>query len=235
MDKGAKSLILLVDDDETVRAVLAEELASEGFSIIQAPNGEEAVALAIQGRPDLMDGWDLCCALRAMPSTKTTPFIFLTSLDKTPDRVLGIRLGADDYLTKPFSPREVVFKIRGILRRMSQRRRLLEKKEAETRDAEAGFLLADTVEFLRSTQHTGLVAVVGPSERGVIYIDKGRPVHASTGSLSGEAAVFEIFRLKSPQVRYHEGERTDLAPNLALSWEAILSRIFSRSSASTEE
>src|SRR5512138_947970 len=134
----AAGTILLVDDDHTVREVLAEELAQEGFTIVQADDGEKGVALALERLPDLiisdivmprMDGWDFCYTLRLMPSTRTIPFVFLTSLDKTPDRILGIKLGADDYLTKPFTPQAVGFKVRGILKRVAGRRRLIEQRE----------------------------------------------------------------------------------------------------------
>ncbi len=227
--------ILLVDDDRTVREVLVEKLSQEGFEVVEAENGEQGVALALQRRPDLiisdiimprMDGWDLCTTLRLMPSTKTIPFVFLTSMDKTPDRILGIKLGADDYLTKPFTPQAVVFKVKAILKRVTGRQRLLELKEAQTRDTDARILLADVIEYLRHTQRTGLLAVYGKGEKGIIYIRRGHPVHASLGRHQGEAAVYEIIKLGAAQVKYVEQEYPDLEENVVVSWEVLMDRIF---------
>lgn len=226
--------ILLVDDDDVVRDVLAENLSTQGFEILQSTNGEDAVALAIQQRPDMiisdivmprMDGWDFCHTLRMIPSTKSIPFIFLTSLDKTPDKILGIKLGADDYLTKPFSPEEVVFKVKAILKRLTMRKELLEKQPDESVRDEAGFLISDVIEYLRHTHRTGLLAVYGPSQKGVIYIDKGEPVHAYFGEFSGESAVFEMIREKSLKVKYLEKESTELPRNINMSWQSLMTRI----------
>ena len=85
--------ILLVDDDVTLRELLADALEREGFAILQAGNGEEGVAAALAGKPDLvisdivmpeMNGWELCQTLRTLPSTKAIPFLFLSSLDQAP-------------------------------------------------------------------------------------------------------------------------------------------------------
>ncbi len=229
--------IMLVDDDRVVREVLAENLSNHGFLIIQAENGEEAVALAIQHVPDLiisdiimpiMDGWDLCYTLRLMPSTKGIPFVFLTSLDKTPDKIMGIKLGADDYLTKPFTPAAVVFKIKGILKRMELRRQLLVKKEAEARDTDGRYLISDVIEYLRHTHRTGLLAVYGPSGKGVIYIHQGKPLHATYDKHEGETAVYEILRLTNAQVKFVEEEHPDLKENITITWDALMARVLHR-------
>src|SRR5512145_3182993 len=106
-----KRTILLVDDDVTLRELLADALEREGFTILRAGNGEQGVAAALAGKPDLvisdivmpeMNGWELCQTLRTLPSTRTVPFLFLSSLNKAPDKLKALRLGADDYLTKQF-------------------------------------------------------------------------------------------------------------------------------------
>src|SRR5512139_72531 len=103
--------ILLVDDDVTLRELLADTLEREGFATLQAGNGEEGVSAALAAKPDMvisdivmpeMDGWQLCQTLRSLPSTKATPFLFLSSLDEAPQKLRAQRLGADDYITKPF-------------------------------------------------------------------------------------------------------------------------------------
>jgi CheY-like chemotaxis protein len=227
--------ILLVDDDPTVREVLAENLGRQGFNVLQGGDGEQGVILALQEQPDLvisdivmprMDGWDFCYTLRHLPSTKAIPFIFLSSLDKTPDRVMGLKLGADDYLTKPFSPAEVVFKVRGILRRMAVRREVVESREFRADNGSMKFLLVDVIEYLRGTHRTGVLAVYGQgANRGIIQLRDGQPVHAAFGDSRGEGAIFAMIRLDSSNIKYVEQDHPDLEPNLTLSWAALVERV----------
>ena len=117
--------ILVVDDDPHIRELLAFALGKAGLGTIEAADGEQALALAAAQTPDLvvldinmprMDGLEVCRRLRAAGEM---PILFLSSRDDEIDRVLGIELGADDYVVKPFSPREVVARVMAILRRTS--------------------------------------------------------------------------------------------------------------------
>lgn len=115
--------ILVVDDDSHIRDIVRFALEREGFSVIEAENGAEGLALAEKEKPDLalldimmpeMDGSEVCRRLRRK---SVMPIIFLTSRDDEIDRVLGLELGGDDYIAKPFSPRELVARIKAVLRR----------------------------------------------------------------------------------------------------------------------
>ena len=115
--------VLIVDDDPHIREVLAFALAKAGMDSRVAQDGEAALASVAHQRPDLvildinmprMDGLEVCRRLR---SESDIPILFLSSRDDEIDRVLGIELGADDYVVKPFSPREVVARVTAILRR----------------------------------------------------------------------------------------------------------------------
>ena len=115
--------ILIVDDDPQIRSVLRIALKQAGMTPTEAGDGAEGLAKARSGRFDLivldiglpeMDGLQVCRALRA---TDETPVLFLTARDDEIDRVLGFELGGDDYVTKPFSPRELVARIKAILKR----------------------------------------------------------------------------------------------------------------------
>ena len=119
--------VLLVDDDPHIRALLAFAFDKAGFAVEEAGDGEAALVAVTRQAPDLvvldinmprMDGLEVCRRLRA---TSEVPVLFLSSRDEEFDRVLGIELGADDYVTKPFSPREVVARANAILRRTSPR------------------------------------------------------------------------------------------------------------------
>tara|TARA_R110002049_G_scaffold44333_5_gene129961 strand:- start:11123 stop:11827 length:705 start_codon:yes stop_codon:yes gene_type:complete len=115
--------ILIVDDDPHIRSVLRIALRQAGMEVAEAGDGSEGLAKARSGRFDLivldiglpeMDGLEVCRALRV---SDNTPVLFLTARDDEIDRVLGFELGGDDYVTKPFSPRELVARIKAIVKR----------------------------------------------------------------------------------------------------------------------
>ena len=118
--------ILVVDDKESVRTLVADYLTAEGFRVVCAENGRVALGVARQEKPDLilldimmpeMDGYEF---VRAYRREHATPIILLTARLEETDKVLGLELGADDYVTKPFGMRELVARIRAVLRRAGQ-------------------------------------------------------------------------------------------------------------------
>lgn len=120
-----KSKILVVDDEERIRRLIRMYLEREDFLIEEAENGKEALDLALNNEYDLilldvmmpeMDGIEVCEALR---KEKTTPVIMLTAKGEEANRVQGFEVGADDYIVKPFSPREVILRVKAILRRVT--------------------------------------------------------------------------------------------------------------------
>ena len=126
--------VLLVDDDPHIRQLLAFAFDKAGFAVEEAGDGEEALGAVARQAPDLvvldinmprMDGLEVCRRLR---SQGDMPVLFLSSRDDEFDRVLGIELGADDYVTKPFSPREVVARANAILRRAAPREAVPEQR-----------------------------------------------------------------------------------------------------------
>ncbi len=115
--------ILLVDDEPDLRRMVRRYLQAEGFEIAEASNGADALSRYREGSPDLivldvaMPGMDGFAVLQEVRRTSDTPVIMLTARAEEIDRVLGLTIGADDYVTKPFSPRELVARIRAVLRR----------------------------------------------------------------------------------------------------------------------
>ncbi|MEV4138212.1 response regulator transcription factor [Dactylosporangium sp. NPDC049742] len=116
--------VLVVDDDPTVSDVVRRYLEREGFTVALAGDGQQALDSYDAERPDLVvldlmlpgiDGLEVCRRLRAQD--RTLPVVMLTALGEESDRVLGLELGADDYVTKPFSPRELVLRVQSVLRR----------------------------------------------------------------------------------------------------------------------
>jgi two-component system alkaline phosphatase synthesis response regulator PhoP len=121
---GAK--ILVVEDEPDIRELVRYNLQQEGFSVVEAGTAEAALDLAKREHPALlvldlmlpgMDGLRLCRLLRERPETAQVPIVMLTAKATEIDRVLGLEMGADDYVTKPFSPRELVARVRAVLRR----------------------------------------------------------------------------------------------------------------------
>ena len=118
--------ILIVDDDENICELLRLYLEKDGFSTIVANDGGQALSAAQINNPDLilldimmpvLDGWQVCLEIR---KTSNVPIIMLTAKGETFDKVLGLELGADDYVTKPFDSKEVVARIKAVLRRMGE-------------------------------------------------------------------------------------------------------------------
>ena len=118
--------ILVVEDEEDILDLISYNLKQAGFSVIAVESGEVALEVASEEKfslvlLDLMlpgiDGLEVCRLLRAKPETKNIPVLMLTARTEEVDRIVGLELGADDYLTKPFSPRELVLRVRAILRR----------------------------------------------------------------------------------------------------------------------
>ncbi len=120
--------VLIVDDEPAILELVAFNLEQAGFTTLTAADGAEALQKAAAEKPDLVildimlprvDGFEVCRSLRAKGNT---PILMLTARREEVDRVLGLELGADDYLTKPFSPRELVARVRAILRRAAENR-----------------------------------------------------------------------------------------------------------------
>ena len=119
--------MLVVDDDATIAEVVTTYLERAGFSVRSCADGESALKAAADSLPDLVvldlmlpgiDGLEVCRQLRA---TSDVPVVMLTALGEEVDRVLGLEVGADDYLTKPFSPRELVLRVQSVIRRSGAR------------------------------------------------------------------------------------------------------------------
>ncbi len=120
-----KAIILVVDDDPNISHLVQLYLEKEGYEVHTAARGDEAVAAFRRLPPDLMvldvmlpgmDGWQVCRTIR---QSSKIPIIMLTAKDETFDKVLGLELGADDYVTKPFEPKELMARIKAVLRRTS--------------------------------------------------------------------------------------------------------------------
>ena len=156
---SAMATVLVVDDEPIVREVVVKYLEREGHTTLEAGDGDEARALLERGEPDLVvldvmlpgtDGLELCRWIR---SRSELPVILLTARGEEADRIVGLELGADDYVTKPFSPRELAARVRTVLRRSAS------PAETSARLSFDGLVLdAGTREVLRGGEELKLTA-----------------------------------------------------------------------------
>jgi len=155
--------LLLIEDDEAIAELIVWHFAREGFSVRQTPDGEQALVLVEERVPDIvlldwmiksLPGIEVCRRLRRNPKSANVPIIMLTARGEEEDRIRGLETGADDYVTKPFSPRELVARVSAVLRRL--------------RPALAGELLAYADIELDSVAHKvvrgGQIVAMGPTE-----------------------------------------------------------------------
>ncbi|MBA1333666.1 MAG: Two-component transcriptional response regulator, LuxR family [Firmicutes bacterium] len=153
------SKVLIVDDEQRIVEVVRSYLVKEGYTVVQAGNGIEALELYRREEPDLvvldlmmpgMDGWEVCKRIRA---ESAVPIIMLTAKSQVEDRVEGLSIGADDYLVKPFSPKELVARIRAVLRRTGE-----EGRTADVLELDGGRLKIDMLkqEVIKDGRNAGL-------------------------------------------------------------------------------
>ena len=118
--EAMRERILVVEDEKDVREMIRLNLKAAGFDVVEAGNGAEALALAKNDPPKViildlmmpeMSGIEVCRALRRNPATSRIPVLMLTAKSTEEDKVVGFEVGADDYVTKPFSPRELVLRV----------------------------------------------------------------------------------------------------------------------------
>lgn len=130
MQKAQQSRILVVDDEPDILKLLEYNLKRSGFQAILAKDGPEAIEAARANRPDLvlldimlpdMEGTEVLRRLKSMETTASIPVIMLTAKGEEVDKIVGFELGAEDYITKPFSPRELILRVKAVLKRTAER------------------------------------------------------------------------------------------------------------------
>src|SRR6202044_1169280 len=129
MAAGSRSLVFVVEDEEDIARLISHNLRAAGFDVQSFVSGVSVVSEALREMPSLFlldvmlpgaDGFDICRQIRQTSTLSSTPIIFLSAKTAEADRVKGLELGGDDYITKPFSPRELVARVRSVLRGLRQ-------------------------------------------------------------------------------------------------------------------
>ena len=183
--------ILVVDDDRDIVRLVSSYLEKAGYEVVKAYDGETALHVLRREQPklvilDLMlpdrDGWDVARLVRSDPALAATPIIMLTARVEDNDKIIGLEIGADDYITKPFNPREVVARVRALLRRSN-----LQQGSPQLKILEVGNLQFDTGR--RELKRDGEIINLTPSEFELLKVLMSNPGFVITRDELAEKAL----------------------------------------------
>lgn len=212
--------ILIVEDEPGMIELLSVALEDEGFIISIANNGQQGLQKVETEDPDLiisdvmmpdMNGYEFCQQLRDNPKTATIPFIFLTAKKDVSDRVRGLNLGADDYISKPFHVVEVVARIKTLMQRV-QRSRSAAPQATAAPETEADFSgdlekisIGEVVQTIALTKKNGRLVVTNGNRHGKVYFREGIVTYSEVDRKKGEEAVYRLLSWKNGQFRFEVG------------------------------
>ena len=212
-----KEKILVVDDEKNICDLLRMYLEKEGYAVVMAHNGLDAVNMFSSENPDLvlldvmlpqLDGWQVCREIR---KTSEKPIIMLTAKDEVFDKVLGLELGADDYVTKPFDTKEIIARIKAVLRRTSA------VKETEVKEVKYDKLSVNLTNY--ELKVDGVVVDTPPKELELIYYLASNPDRVFTrDQLLDDVWGFDYFG-DSRTVDVHIKRLRDKLKGVSDEWE----------------
>lgn len=228
----SKSRLLLVDGDPKSLRVLDVSLKKAGFDVATATSGREALRILEASMPDLiisdtdldeMDGFELCREIKSRTEWSKIPFIFVSGRKSIEDKIRGLELGVDDYLSKPIYIKEIGIRVRTALQR-AERERMESRREGRTRFAgdlsDVG--VVDLVQTIELNRKSGIIHIVNrDNRRGSIFFRDGKIIDAEVGRLSGANAVYRLFSwsegqfaVEFKQIRRHDVVDAPMAPLL---------------------
>lgn len=226
----ARQNLLIVDGDARNRRVLEVSLRKAGFSITAAQSAEEALEFLDHAEPDLIisdtrlpgdDGFSLCTAIKTNPRWKTIPFIFLTSEKSIEDKVRGLELGVEDYLTKPIYIKEITTRVTMLLQRKQHER--LERKDARTKFTGhlADMAVVDLLQTIEISRKSGVIQVSSNLGDANVWFRDGAVIDAEMGRLQGEAAVYRLLGLNDGDFEL-EFKQINRSPVITANTQALL-------------
>lgn len=232
MTKPQKQTVLIVDDDSQLLELFQTELGRE-FDLLTSRSGEEALVNALLHKPDIvisdinmpdLNGWELCYLMRQIPSTRATPFVFLSSRSQLPDRIKSFGLGADDFIAKPFSLESVVSRIRTVLSRVKSRQ---EAVSGVPIDVKVNAMMIDLLEYLRAMRRSGVIEFTRIDQTGRVILHQGILTDAQFEEAHGEAALRRMLHLESGEISFKEKE-TEKNPPLIADWTGFVASFLPR-------
>ena len=201
--QSARTRILLVDDSLLVQKMIREYFEPEGYEVLVAGNGREALELVRSENPKLivsdiimpvMDGWEFCEEIRSSPETADIPFLFLTAVREVPKRIQGLRMGADDYITKPFSREELLARVEVCLAKLEKMRSLQVGGDAVLSGNTSHMALSDLLQLLSLNSKSGVLKITEKDGgTGRVFLKSGQVINASLGTVTGRKALYRLL------------------------------------------
>lgn len=232
--KGVLKLsILAVDDSPVITEMIRDAFSAEGYKVMVAQDGAQALRMALENNPDLiiadismpgMDGWELCSQIRLNPFTSFIPFIFLTARTEAPDRIRGLQMGADDYLTKPFEMDELIARVHLIFQRMRKTQEsMLVRGQRTLSGSTKEMALPDLLQLFGLNQKTGLLRISKLGlPTGRIAFENGKVIKAELGPARGEKALYRLLRWEDAHFDVEPLLNDERDPGLPVSVEETL-------------
>ncbi|MDF1525439.1 MAG: response regulator [bacterium] len=208
--------ILIVDDEENIRHLLRLAF-EEGFEVLEAVDGLDAVDKALEFRPHIilsdimmprLDGYGLYRKIKSRPETASIPFIFLSAKKDVDERVEGLEMGADDYITKPFSIKELRAKVRSITKKIKDMKEL-GSLEGLLKEVD----LVDVIQLIEMGRKTGMLLLESSPGPGRVYFELGVPVYAMTEKWEGLEAFYTMLSWKEGRFKLDQ-KAVSIEPNI---------------------
>ena len=193
--------VLAVDDSPLILEMVKDYLGGGRFMVITAKNGKEGLDILNQIKPEMiisdivmpeMDGWAFCEAIRKNPDTTGIPFLFLTGEKDVPTRIRGLKIGADDYLTKPFSREELLERASKIADKVKSVRKDFKQRQAALSGHTSHLAMADLLQLLSLNGKTGVLRIDN-GRTGKIYFRGGKIINAKLERVSGLKALYRLL------------------------------------------
>lgn len=230
-----KNRVLVVDDEPRVRELLKIALEKSNYEVITAESGKEALDILKREKVDLvladimmpeMDGYELCKRIREDPKLYPLRFIFVTAKTEREDELEGFKLGADDYITKPFNLKTLLARVERRLKEVREAREEVTKR-GEFKGSVSHGNLIDVLQILGMGRKHGILTVRSKEGEGRIALWDGQIVDAKTNRMRAQDAVYEILSWREGEFYFKpgpikaEGDMALPIPHLLLEWARI--------------
>ena len=194
----------MVDDSVTIRELVKDAFEKRGFRVLTAGDGQKALEITLKEQPDIiisdiampgMDGWDFCNQVRKNPYTSFIPFVFLSKKSEAPDRIRGLQMGADDYLTKPFDMEELLTRVELIFNRIVKAQEAAYSRDKGLSGSTKEMSLADLLQLFHTTRKTGILKIrKSAGMEGYIAFMEGNVIGASLGTFRPLKSIHRMLR-----------------------------------------
>lgn len=227
----AKPKILLVDPDEKSLSMMTISLKKAGFNVTGASNGEEAWELVRTSAPDLIisdtkmprvDGFTFCAKLKESAEFKQIPFIFLTREKSVDDKIRGLELGVDDYLTKPIYLKEVLARVKLLLEKREKEKIEFVPPDPQFSGSLADMGVVDLIQTMEMGQKSGIVYLSRAGFQASIAFNRGRIVDAQVANTRGENAVYKLLLWSDGTFRIDFRGTDEIEPTVNLSTQGLI-------------